>query len=72
MEILEKIHLIFLKMLLCLNKSTHNLMVYGESGRNPILLEVKQKMVSFWAKLLLNDLLKMSCSVYKLVGLDNL
>ena len=31
----------FLKMILCLNKSTPNVMVYGESGRHTILLEVK-------------------------------
>ena len=42
-------------------------MVYGESGRHPILSEVKQRMVTFWAKLILDDPLKMSCSVYKLV-----
>ena len=57
-------------MILCLNKSTPNVMVYGESGRHPILLEVKQRMVTFWSKLILDDPLKMSCSVYKLV--DNL
>ena len=54
-------------MILCLSKSTPNVMVYSESGHHPILLKVKQRLISFWAKLILNDPLKMACSVYKLV-----
>ena len=42
-------------------------MVYGESGRHLILQEVKQRMIKFWAKLILSEPLKMSCSFYKLV-----
>ena len=40
-------------------------MVYGESGRHTILLEMKQILIAFWAKLLLNEPLKISYHVYK-------
>ena len=47
-DILDKLgqHLKKIQMILCLNKSTPNVMVYGESGRHPILLEMKQRMVT--------------------------
>ena len=54
-------------MIVYLNQCTPNVMVYGESGRHLILQEVKQRMIKFWAKLILSEPLKMSCSFYKLV-----
>ena len=38
-----------------IKKSDAYLMEYGESGGHAILLKVKQIMITFWAKLRLND-----------------
>jgi hypothetical protein len=39
-EIIERLHLKFCKHILYLNKSTNNCMVYGETGRFPLLLSM--------------------------------
>ena len=41
----------FLKFVLTLNDQTTNCMVYGESGRTPLGLTIKSRMVCFWHKL---------------------
>ena len=41
----------FLKFVLTLNDQTTNCMVYGESGRTPLSLTIKSRMVCFWHKL---------------------
>jgi hypothetical protein len=50
-DIIERIHLRFCKILLKLHKSTPNVMVYGELGRHPLDINVKVRMVTFWHKL---------------------
>ena len=51
-DVLEKVHLKFCKMLLNLKNSTPNFMIYGELGRYPLQLNVKMRMISFWSKLI--------------------
>jgi hypothetical protein len=51
-EILEQVHLKFLKLCSGLKKSTPNFMVYGELGRYPLALQIKKRMISFWYKTL--------------------
>ena len=41
----------FLKFVLTLNDQTTNCMVYGESGRTPLDLTIKSRMVCFWHKI---------------------
>lgn len=53
-EIIERMHLRFCKILLKLNKSTPNLMVYGELGRYPLEVYIKTRMVTYWHKLVTN------------------
>ena len=53
-DCLKKIQLIrFCKLLLKLKSSTPNYMIYGELGRFPIEIDIKIRMESFWARLLL-------------------
>lgn len=51
-DILEKVHLKFLKFVLHIKSSTPNCMVYGETGQYPLIIFVKVRMITYWAKLL--------------------
>jgi len=64
LDLVEKIHLKFIKLSLRLGKSTPNFMVYGESGRHPLYGDVKHRMVTFWAKLISGKESKLSVQVY--------
>ena len=66
-ETLEKLHLQFCKIILCLKKSTCNVMVYGELGRYPLLIAAKMRILSFWARLITSQETKISCMLYKLL-----
>lgn len=57
LPLLERLHLIF---------STPKYMVYGELGRYPIAINVKVRMVFFWAKLLSQET-KISSKLYNRV-----
>lgn len=45
---IEQLHLRFCKLLLCVKKSTPSCIVYGELGRSPLEVVVKQRMVAYW------------------------
>ena len=51
-DMIEKIHLNFLKRALKVRSSTPNYMVYGETGRFPLSVSIKLKMLCFWSRLL--------------------
>ena len=50
-DCLEKIQLRFCKLLLKLESSTPKYMIYGDLGRFSIGIDIKIKIVSFWARL---------------------
>ena len=51
-DLIERLHLKFCKLLLCLKKSTPNFMVYGELGAYPLDIYIKCRMLGYWARLL--------------------
>jgi hypothetical protein len=51
LQIIETLHLKFLKHILRLKSSTPSCMVYGETGRFPLYIYVYTRMISYWAKL---------------------
>ena len=51
-NLIEKLHLKFMKFVLSVKSSTCNSMVYGELGRFPLLVRVKKQIVAYWAKTL--------------------
>lgn len=53
-EIIERLHRQFCKHILYLKDSTPNCMIYGETGRFPLALTVKQRTVKYWAKIITN------------------
>ena len=65
-NIIEKLHIQFLKQILSIRNSTPNYMVYGESGRYPLEVNIKLRMLNFWSKLLCENN-KLSSSIYKLL-----
>ncbi|MCG8429684.1 MAG: hypothetical protein MJA29_00695, partial [Candidatus Omnitrophica bacterium] len=67
MKLLETIHLKYCKYLLKLKKTTPSCMVYGETGRYPMELFVKCRMVNFWCRLILDNTNKISSVLYKIM-----
>ena len=68
-EIIERVHIKFCKLLLQLKNSTTTYMIYGELGRYHIVLDVKIRILSFWSKLLFGKESKLSLiiqNVYRL------
>ena len=51
---IEKVHLQFLKKNLVVRITTPNVLVYGELGRYPLIVNITCRMLCFWSKLLLS------------------
>ena len=58
----EKVLLKFCKLLLNLETSTANCLVYGELGRFPLSVDIKQRMISYWTTLISGKQTKL-CSI---------
>ena len=66
-DILEKIQLRFCKYILAVNKSTCSNMVYGELGITPLDIDIKARMITYWAKLVNEDQSEISHMIYTLL-----
>ena len=64
---IEKIQLDFLRSILKMKSSTPLVMVYGEFGRFPIAIQIKIRMIKFWAKILTGKNTKISYKLYLLL-----
>ena len=64
---IEKIHLKYIKYILGLKQSTPTCMVLGETGRYPLSISIKCRMISYWAKLLCQKESKLSNIMYKVI-----
>ena len=51
-DILEKVHTKFCKFIFGISKYSHNMPVYGELGRYPLSIKIKQRMVRYWTRIL--------------------
>ena len=67
LDLIEKLHLKFCKILLVVKKSTANVMVYGELGRLPLSVHVKSRMLNYWFHIVSTTDSKLSCILYKLM-----
>ena len=63
-EILEGVHLDFLRKIAKLRKNTPRYMIYAEFGRHPLNIIIKQRMLNFWAKILNGKTSKFSHQIY--------
>ena len=57
----------FLKSILHLNSRTPNPMVYGETGKTPIKIIIKERMVNFWLRLQYGKQTKLSVILFKII-----
>lgn len=63
-QILERVHLSFLKRIIKAKKSTPNYMVYSELGRYPLEITIKTRMIAYWSRLLNGKETKLSRQIY--------
>jgi hypothetical protein len=66
-HMVEKVHLKFCKLSLNLKTSTANSLVYGELGRFPLSVDIKQRMTSYWTKLISGKQIKLCSITYRLM-----
>ena len=64
---IEKIHLKYLKYIIGLKQSTPTCMVLGETGRYPLSISIRCRMISYWSKLLCQKESKLSNIMYKVI-----
>ena len=62
-EVLEGVHLEFLRKVAKLGKSTPRYMIYAEVGRHPLNIVIKQRMLNFWTRLLNGKISKFSYQI---------
>ena len=71
--LIEKLHMKYCKYIMHLNNKTPNFMVYGELGRFPLIINIKIRMVTFWAKLhFSSNMNKLATKMYNLAYIQNL
>ena len=63
-DILGRLQLILFKYVLSVNKFTSSVMVYGELDAVPLNVDIKLRMLTYWAKLSLGDKHKISNTIY--------
>ncbi|OWF41333.1 RNA-directed DNA polymerase from mobile element jockey [Mizuhopecten yessoensis] len=68
---IERMHLQFCKRIMNVKNSTPNYMIYGETGRYPLEIEIKTRMIMFWFKLLTGGS-KISSLIYKMTYVSQL
>lgn len=63
-EVLEKVHLLFCKIILKCKLTTNTCMIYGELGRFPLDIVIKVRQLGYWAKLLTGKETKLCVKMY--------
>ena len=66
-DIVNKVKLGFCKYILHAHKSTCSNMVYGELGETPLHIDIKCKMILYWARLINSKENKLSKLIYSLI-----
>ena len=61
---LERVHTDFLRRITKCRKSTPKYMLYAELGRYPIEITIKQRMVSFWTRLITEKISRLSYNMF--------
>lgn len=64
-DIIERVQLKFLKIILNVKSSAPNSIVCGETGVKPLSIDLKQRIISFWCKLVTKS--KLSSEIYSII-----
>ena len=71
-DVLERVQLKFYKYIFQLKKATPNYMIYGEIGILPLIVDIKTRTVSYWARIINNKdnspIMKLNCKLYLLLN----
>ena len=66
-DVVEKVHLQFLKKSLNVRSTTPNYMVYGETGRFPLQIIIKTKLLCYWSRILQSGTEKLSGLLFQFI-----
>ena len=66
-DILEKVQTKFCKFIFGVSKYSHNMPVYGELGRYPLSIKIKQRMVRYWTRILKGGEYKLNKVMYTIL-----
>ena len=67
LQMIERLHLKFCKILLNLKKSTPTYMVYSELDAKPLSNIVKSRIINYWSRIVQNNDLRLNHVLYKLM-----
>ena len=66
-DIIEKVHTKFCKFIFGVSKLSHNMPIYGELGRYPLSITIKQRMVCYWTRILKSNQHKLIKVMYDIL-----
>ena len=66
-DTLEKVHTKFCQFIFGVSKYSHNMPVYGELGRYPLSIKIKQRMVRHWSRILKSSEYKLNKVMYTIL-----
>ena len=66
-KFLEKLHCAFLRKVLHLKQSTPYYMLYAETGRFPLEIMMKTRMIAYWSRLIAGNQSKIAYKIYQIM-----
>ena len=67
LDIIERVQLKFLKHILQVKSSTPSSMIYGETGVKPLSIDIKTRIITFWAKTIMPSENKLTFKMYSIL-----
>ena len=64
-EDIEQVHLTLCKTILCVKKSTPNVMIYGELGRFSLKYKIYSRIINYWKRNIVSNEQRLSVITYK-------
>ena len=66
-DIIEKVHTKLCKFIFGVSKFSHNMPIYGELGRYPLSITIKQRMICYWTRILKSNQHKLNKVMYDIL-----
>ena len=71
LDMIEKVHVEFLRKITKSRKSTPLYALYAELGRHPLEINIKTRTIHFWNKIILGKVTKISHQLYQILRISN-